>query len=194
VDDEDDYFAADDYDDLDGYGEIEGLGEPEPQLTPEQALEVLEGLPPDQQAEAIRYLEVNHPGTAEPLLQAYTDRAERQRLAGAWRHLDNLNQVAVAQEARQAQEQEAQLDMAEREAGQIAAGYAQQQGLGAVPAGEAVNAAGVIYTQVIDALRDQGFSEELLQQHEREIAIGAVRAGVDAVRYGRISQRALGKV
>jgi hypothetical protein len=106
----DDYLSTLEEDDAededggwDGYSEVEGLGEPAPVLSPDEALEALMLLPPEQMAQGIQYLEQNHPGLGQPLVEAYVDRQQREKLTENWLHLDNLNQVLAERQDRQKQ-------------------------------------------------------------------------------------------
>jgi len=95
---------------------------------------------------------------------------------------------------RQAAKEDHLLAAAESEAAEIAEGYAQQQGFGNVPVDQASAHANVIYEQVMGGLRSQRIDDEVLELHAREVAEGALRAGVDTIRHQRISEHALGKV
>jgi hypothetical protein len=194
----DDYLSAynaEDDGDWDGYSEIEGLAEPEPQLTAEEALEALESLPPAQMAEGIKYLEANHPGMAEPLLQAYVDRHERNKLEGAWQHLTNVSEAHAAMQDRQVQQQEAQLaEAAETARGMVSEEF-RRAGAGRVDADTGLAAAVQVAAMQLKAWEQAGYSQEQIDgMADAEFDKWCIRTAAELGRQATVTHYALGKV
>jgi hypothetical protein len=164
-------------------------------LSADEALDALESLPPAQLAEGIRYLEQNNPDAVWPLLQAYTDRAERQKLEGAWAHLDNLSAAADAMDARREAEQDAQFAQAEHVARGMVSEEFRKAGAGRIDIDTGLAAADAVADAQIAAWEREGYTqEEINERMTPEFGAWAIRTAAELGRQASISHYALGKV
>jgi hypothetical protein len=199
----DDYLSTLEEDDAededggwDGYSEVEGLGEPAPVLSPDEALEALMLLPPEQMAQGIQYLEQNHPGLGQPLVEAYVDRQQREKLTENWLHLDNLNQVLAERQDRQAAEQDAQLAQAEVEARGLMADPFRAAGAGRVDVETGLRAAITVAETQVSNWQQAGYSPEQIDEMTTtgEFDRWCIETAAELGRQASIIHYALGKV
>jgi hypothetical protein len=192
----DEYLQAyEDDGEADEYAEIEGLGEPEPSLTPDEALDALKSLPPEQMAQGIQYLEANHPGAAQALLETYVDRQQRDKLTESWMHLESLNQALADRQDRQEQEQDAQLAQAETEARSMVAEEFHRAGAGRIDPDTGLDAANKVADMQIAAWQQAGYSQEEIDAAlTPEFAAWAIKTAAELGRQASITHYALGKV